>query len=291
MNRIEINMELVIELLSQGLTHQEISEKSGYSKDIIRKRLKELGVKSKYKHQCSEESRKIISDKRKKWLQENPDKHPWRNKDKFKSQPCEKAKEFLKQLGVNFISEYLPEIKGRNFSIDIALPDKMIAIEINGNQHYERSGELKDYYKDREKQLENVGWKVHQVHYSACFNLEKWKEFFEEILNSDIKVEFDYFNYVPRENKSEKEKFCSCGNNKSIQSKKCIMCHIKESRLKTKVNPPTKEILEKLIFEKPTSKLVKLFKVGHNTITKWCKRYGIEKPKRGYWQKKVAGKL
>ena len=40
---------------------------------------------------------------------------------------------------------YIPEynehgVKDRNFSIDIALPDKMVAIEINGNQHYNRDG-------------------------------------------------------------------------------------------------------------------------------------------------------
>lgn len=170
----------------------------------------------------TEESKRKISEKRKKWLAENPDKHPWKSSNKFKSKPCEKAKEFLKQMNIQFIGEYDPKINGRNFSIDIALPDKKIAIEINGNQHYEKTGELKPYYQKRQDLLEADGWTVYQVHYSACFNLEKWSDFANILKNSSKKVEFDYFNYVPR---IKKMWFCMiCGAETKYKRKYCRDC-------------------------------------------------------------------
>ncbi len=146
----------------------------------------------------SVETKKKLSEQKKQWLQDNPDRHPWKNRDKFKSEPCEKAKEFLRQLGVSFVSEFSPQIEGRYFSIDIALPDKMIALEINGNQHYERNGQLKSYYQERHDLLTAHGWNVFEIHYSACFNLSKWAEFAKQILESPQIKEFDYFNYQPK---------------------------------------------------------------------------------------------
>ncbi len=37
--------------------------------------------------------------------------------------------------------------------------------------------------------------------------------------------------------------------------------------------------------------LAEQFGVSDVAISKWCKRYGIAKPPRGYWAKKAAGKL
>ena len=88
------------------------------------------------------EHKEKISEARKRYLQENKDKHPWRMSDKFKSIPCEKVKEFLTNNGIKFVEEWVP-LDGRNYSIDIAFPDKKIGIEINGNQHYDRNGKLK----------------------------------------------------------------------------------------------------------------------------------------------------
>ena len=119
---------------------------------------------------CSELTRKKISEGRKKWLKDNPELHPWRRKDKFQSVPCENVKNYFKKCDIEFVEEYQPMINDRYFSIDIAIPDKMIAIEINGNQHYENDGSLKKYYKDRHDLLEMNGWIVHEIHYSFCFN-------------------------------------------------------------------------------------------------------------------------
>jgi 5-methylcytosine-specific restriction endonuclease McrA len=52
-----------------------------------------------------------------------------------------------------------------------------------------------------------------------------------------------------------------------------------------KVERPSKEELEKLLWENPTAQLAKQFGVSDNAIAKWAKLYGITKPSRGYWAK------
>jgi hypothetical protein len=52
-----------------------------------------------------------------------------------------------------------------------------------------------------------------------------------------------------------------------------------------KVERPSKEELQKLVWEIPTIHIAKKFGVSDKAIEKWCKAYGIDKPPRGYWTK------
>lgn len=52
-----------------------------------------------------------------------------------------------------------------------------------------------------------------------------------------------------------------------------------------KVERPSKEELQKLLWEKPTLQLAKQFGVSDKAIEKWAKAYGLTKPPRGYWSK------
>jgi transcription elongation factor Elf1 len=53
-----------------------------------------------------------------------------------------------------------------------------------------------------------------------------------------------------------------------------------------KVDRPSKDVLKKMVWEKPTTHIAKDFGVSDKAIEKWCKAYGIDKPPRGYWAKK-----
>ena len=75
---------------------------------------------------------------------------------------------------------------------------------------------------------------------------------------------------------------CSCG--KEI-NKHSLICHDCFAKNRRKVEWPTKEQLEKMIWEKPTVLIGKEFKVSEKTVERWTKIYGIKKPSRGYWQK------
>lgn len=50
----------------------------------------------------------------------------------------------------------------------------------------------------------------------------------------------------------------------------------------------TKEELEQLVWEMPTTEIARLFNVSDKAIEKRCKLLEVEKPPRGYWQKKRA---
>jgi very-short-patch-repair endonuclease len=132
--------------------------------------------RSKY---CSAHCANIVSTKTKekiskariKYLKENPDKHVWKRNTKFKSEPCEKVKKFLNEQRILFVEEWNP-LDSRLFSIDIAFPDIKLGIEINGNQHYNKDGTLKEYYQNRHNEIVAAGWKLIELHYSSCFNEE-----------------------------------------------------------------------------------------------------------------------
>ncbi|PLZ99338.1 hypothetical protein CEN50_07605 [Fischerella thermalis CCMEE 5268] len=65
-----------------------------------------------------------------------------------------------------------------------------------------------------------------------------------------------------------------------------------DSRIHTrKVERPSKAELQKLVWERPTTQIAKDFGVSDKAVEKWCKVYGVEKPPRGYWVKKIYEKI
>jgi len=136
----------------------------------------------------TQETKNKISTGRKAYLLANPDKHPWRCSSKFRSVPCEKVKEYLKTKNINFVEEWQP-IADRAFAVDIAFPDIKLAIDINGNQHYDRNGKLKEYYQKRHDLIVSAGWTLLELHYSIAYNLSK----LDEVIT--IKSQPDYTNY------------------------------------------------------------------------------------------------
>ena len=57
-----------------------------------------------------------------------------------------------------------------------------------------------------------------------------------------------------------------------------------------KVERPSKEELEKMIWETSVSEVSRQFGVSNVAVAKWCKKYGISRPPRGYWAKKNQSK-
>lgn len=81
------------------------------------------------------------------------------------------------------------------------------------------------------------------------------------------------------------EEFLSYDKDKMYCSSKCAKTALR------KVERPSKEELQKLVWSKPTSVLARELGVSDVAISKWCKAYEIEKPPRGYWNKVHANKL
>ena len=83
----------------------------------------------------------------------------------------------------------------------------------------------------------------------------------------------------------------SCGEKMLRQSKTslCKMCYVRYSDL-GRGNEFSEwmdnETLAKLVWEKPTCEIAKELGISDSAIGKRCKRLGIPKPPRGYWEKR-----
>ena len=88
---------------------------------------------------------------------------------------------------------------------------------------------------------------------------------------------------------SKKTYHCKCGNKVSYwSSRTCAKC---AGIKKEKIQWPDTEILKRLVWEKSVIALSKELGISDKAIEKRCKKLGIEKPPRGYWQKKYANKI
>lgn len=179
-----------------GLYWCKIPIKFKFSMTLLKRAEKEgLIKKTLHRYKVSDDVKRNLSLKRIEFLKNNPKKHHWRTSDKHKSFPCETFKLHLINNGIVFIDEYLP-LKDRSFSIDIAFPDKMIGIEINGMQHYNSDKTLKKYYQDRKNLIEQSGWIIFDIHYKKVFD-KKFIDFFIKKINEDYKLsEVDYSFYI-----------------------------------------------------------------------------------------------
>jgi len=78
------------------------------------------------------------------------------------------------------------------------------------------------------------------------------------------------------------ETFCSmCGKELKYGSLICEKCYYISKRK----FDPTKEELEKIVWEMPSTKVAEIYGVSDRAIGKRCSALGISKPPRGYWTK------
>lgn len=99
-----------------------------------------------------------------------------------------------------------------------------------------------------------------------------WYEDFLEFTEEKSKKSYKDFNII-------------LDFSKTHFTEKCISSRFK----RRKTDRPSKEELEKLLWEVPTTQIAKQFGVSDKAITNWSKTYGISKPPRGYWAKLAVG--
>ena len=263
-----------------GIYFFNLPKMFGISKTLLLRAVNEgFLLKRKHKRILSKTTKEKISVKRSKYLKENPDKHPWKKNNKFKSKPCEILKNNLLNVGVIYIEEYQPSDE-KYYSIDIAFPNKKIGIEINGNQHYNNDGTLKQYYIKRNEYLKEIGWTIIDVHYSIIYNSELLNILIEKIKNFSLdQDEINFYKneyFLRKENKKLKydnDHHCIlCGNKTFKAESKCRKCTRFEKR---KVIRPSKEELINLLNENNWCKIGRMFGVSDNAIRRWAKDYKI----------------
>lgn len=185
-------------------------------------RRKTCSIECQYK--LSSESKEKISVKIKQFLTDNPDKHVWKRNDKFKSVPCENVKLILKEKNIAFVEEFRP-LKNRFYSLDIAFPHLKIGVEINGNQHYNRNGTLKEYYQKRHDEIERDGWKIIEIHYSQCFDRSIIESFLNFDVQNNTEQQIEYVKFVLNKDRTPEI------NKEKIKSKAYLKWHLKKDNI------------------------------------------------------------
>jgi len=211
---------------NNGLNIKDVLQKYNITRNRLEEAIRlELFTKVKHKQVMSKKARDKISAKRKEYLQNNPDSHPWRRANRNNSVPCNKFKDRLREHNIDFIEEYIP-LTDRSYSIDIALPNKMIGIEINGQQHYDSQGKLKDYYQTRHNLIEAQGWTLYEIHYSLVWNETLFVDILNRINNAKHIVEFDFDKHNADRAELSKPNCCaSCNKIISRYATRCKKCH------------------------------------------------------------------
>lgn len=117
-----------------------------------------------------------------------------------------------------------------------------------------------------------------------CNNHGEWN-------NKKLTLQLDHINGINNDNRVENLRFL-CPNchsqtttfaGKQNKSKK-----IKKTR-PTKINWPTPEQLQKMLWEFPTTKIAQELGVSDTAICQFSKKFKLTKPPRGYWSKLARG--
>jgi len=127
----------------------------------------------------TEETKNKIRDKRLKFLEENPDKVPYKlnHYSKGKSYAEQYWKIILESHNIEFIEEYPIGL----YSLDFAIVDKKVDLEIDGDQHH-LDKRIVESDKRRDSYLECNGWSVIRIKWSDYKKICNKKDYINEII-------------------------------------------------------------------------------------------------------------
>lgn len=87
----------------------------------------------------------------------------------------------------------------------------------------------------------------------------------------------------------KQQRVCPCCNRLfEPPNNRAVFCSTECYRKHAAINIPSPDKLAKQVWEMPATKLAKLYNVSDRTIGKWCTKFGITKPGRGYWAKQQS---
>ena len=210
----------------------------------------------------SEETKKKISEIRKKYLQENPDKVPYKlNHSSKESYPEKYFTEVFKNEGIKVTKSFHIEL----YELDFCILDKKIDIEVDGSQHY-YDEKIVESDKRRNKFLEDDGWDIIRINWSEYqkFSFDDKKDYISKLksyINNLIDIK-------PTINALSKTRKCFCGSEISKKSNLCDPCYRLKSR---KVDRPSLDQLKEDILNLGYSGTGRKYGVSDNSVRKWLK--------------------
>ena len=194
----------------------------------------------------------------------------------------------------------LEKVQFKKYVFDFVVVEAKIDIEIDGGHHSNDAYTIEKDIK-RDMLAKESGWRVFRISWVELKNkkeeiLKELAKFIEENISSE-KYEITKISVEKEEDGIKNYRaanFC-IGKPRPLPKygkredyNKFRHEHYVPNVDGRKVVRPSKEELEKMVWEIPTIQLKKKFGVSDVAIAKWCKMYGINKPPRGYWMKQQA---
>lgn len=213
-----------------------------------------------FKH--SEETKQKIREIRLKYIKEHPEKTAWRKRNE-PSYPEKMFMKFLIEKGYD--KKYLIEREKSVFPyfIDFAFVDEMLAVEIDGSQHWLDEERIEhDALKD--KALISAGWKVLRITEDATKNdwgLIDYK--IQQFLSKNISYERVGILKTPKKRKKVER-------GKDGLSEKERLSHYNQRKV---INRPSYEQLIEWRKYKTLKEIGNMYNVSETTIRKWIRIY------------------
>lgn len=183
---------------------------------------------AKYPRKLAQKTKDKISISRIKYLKEHPDQVPYllNHYSKGESYPEKYFNGILEKSNIN----YERYVQYGIYNLDFAIIDKLIDLEIDGNQHIcDKSIVMSNNRRD--VFLKENGWRVIRVLWSdyCKLNKEERENFIIELLstieNDTIKQEnLELILLSSGLRKIVKHKYCLCGNKINMRSNSCNLC-------------------------------------------------------------------
>lgn len=219
---------------------------------------------SDFKH--TEETKKLMSFKRLKYMKEHPEDTIWRKRN----EPSYPEKCFIKFLtDYGYSEKYYIERERSVFPyyIDFAFVDNKVAVEIDGSQHI-LDEEQKERDKKKDELLNSLGWKVLRITAKAV--KKDWDDIKKKLdsMLSETFIENEKIGIFKCEPKTYK-KVERGSDGLSDKQREAIFNHRKV------VERPTANELIEMLSANSFEYVARKYGVSSNAIRKWCKAYKL----------------
>lgn len=259
---------------NSGNTWKRINEKYKISdglityaknKGLFKTRNRSEANKNYYKNNkktLTEDHKQKISESRKKYLMENPDKVPYllNHYTNGASYPEKYFDDILSRY-IKYEKYYQVGI----YQLDLAIVNKKIGIEIDGDQHY-LDKKIIESDKRKNEYLKEQNWDLIRIKWSDYKKLSKEEK--EQYINNLINYVNGLINIKPEF--EIKINFCECGKIIRKNSKSCVKCSKINQKRKVE-NRPNKEQLLIDIKKFGYCGTGRKYGVSDNCIRKWLK--------------------
>lgn len=162
---------------NKGLTKETSDSVKQHSESLIAFYEQHDGPWKGRKH--TEEEKQKIGAGVKRFLEANPEMVPYkRNHSSKESYPELYFTDLFEAEGIKLEKQF----PVKSYRLDFCDPDKKVAIEIDGEQHYVDM-KMIDHDEKRDQVLTSLGWHVYRIRWShfKSANIDKRKEIIEEI--------------------------------------------------------------------------------------------------------------